>query len=146
MAGSESAGRERLNRLALEARALQGQGQELGAQLEALRQASAQARDAIESLNAAEGGSRPGFVPLGAGVFMPAEAKEGKVLVEVGAGVLVEKERGEAVLILEARVKEIGEAQGRMQSGATRLSARMRAIDAEARALVGGMQGEPGME
>ncbi|MDD5318065.1 MAG: prefoldin subunit alpha [Candidatus ainarchaeum sp.] len=144
MAESEE-GRERLNRLAYEARVLQGQGQELQAQMEALRATAMQAREAIESLKglegeAGEGNARDGFVPVGAGVFAPAEIREGNVVVEVGAGVLVEKTRSEAAAILEKRLKDVADAQARMQAGATRLNARMHEIDSEARGLVSGMR------
>jgi len=127
---------ERLQRLAYEARVLQGQGEGIQAQMEALRASAAQAREAIDALKALDAKGGSGFVPVGAGVFAPAEVRKGSVVVDVGAGVLVEKTIAEAGAILEARLKEIADAQGKLQAGAAKLGARMREIDTEARGLI----------
>ena len=129
--------RERLDRLAYEAQVLQGQGQSVREQLGALAVAVAQLQAAIESLKLLkEKGKATGFVPVGAGVLAPASIGDGRVLVEVGANVLVERPCEDALADLEARLKETMEAQERTQQGAIRLGQRLRVLDLEARGIV----------
>lgn len=57
---------------------------------------------AIASIKALEEKGE-GMVPIGAGVFVPVEAKGDKLVVGVGANVFVEKNVEEAISILERR-------------------------------------------
>jgi len=137
--------RRRLSQLSYEAQMLQGQGENVQEQLNALAALVAQLQAAIESLKVLKerNGGADGFVPIGAGVLAPAKINNGAVLVEVGANVLIEKPCDEAINNLEARLKETLEAQEKMQHGALNLGRRLREIDLEAREIIGRMRAAP---
>jgi len=137
--------RRRLSQLSYEAQMLQGQGENVQEQLNALAALVAQLQAAIESLKVLKerNGGADGFVPIGAGVLAPAKINNGAVLVEVGANVLIEKPCDEAINNLEARLKETLEAQEKMQQGALNLGRRLREIDLEAREIIGRMRAAP---
>ena len=140
----EKGDRARLQQLAYEAQMLQNQGQGLQEQMGMLGATVAQLNAAIESLKAMKekaDGKGTGFVPVGAGVFAPAKMECDALMVDVGAGVLVEKPYAEALKFLEERLKEAAGAQEKTQLGAVRAGQRLRAIDMEARALIEEMRG-----
>jgi len=136
--------RKRLSQLAYEAQILQGQGENVQEQLNALAHFSAQLQVAIESLKALKDrkGEAKGFVSIGTGVFAPATISGGAVLVDVGANVFVERSCEEAISTLERRLKETMEAQERMVQGALKLDKRLRELDLEAREIAGRMRAQ----
>ena len=146
MPGEEE--RDRLQRLAYEAQVLQSQGRGVQEQLGALSMTLVQIQAASESLKVLKekAGDSQCLVPIGAGAFAPASIGNGKVLVDIGAGVIVEKTYDEALSILEARGKEMAKAQEEMQRSAKLVNTRLQALDAEARGLVEKMRGQAAPE
>ena len=146
--GDEKKGRETLSRMAYEAQLLQGQGRALEQQVGALADGAAQLNVAIDSLKSLKGGDGgAALVPLGAGTMVRAKLTgEKKVLIDVGAGVVVEKELGDAIAVLEKRLEEAEGARGGVERDMLAVSRRLQAIDGEARGLMQKLKMMPGEE
>jgi len=142
----EKRGREQLSRMAYEAQLLQGQGRALEQQMGALSEGIAQLGVAIESLKSMKAaGSGNALVPIGGGAMVRAKLENGgKVLLDIGAGVVAEKDIGEAVVILEKRLSETEKARGGAEREIATLSRRLQAIDHDARALMHKLKLTPG--
>lgn len=73
---------------------------------------------------------------LGSGVFVSGEVKDAnKVLVNVGAGIVVEKSIDEALEFFKERKKEIAEAKEELLKEIGAISERLKGIDKEAREI-----------
>lgn len=74
---------------------------------------------------------------LGSGVFAKGELKDvNRLLVNVGANVLVEKSVDEAIVFLDERKKELEDIRGSLMKEMQLISARLREIDVAARGYV----------
>jgi len=75
---------------------------------------------------------------LGSGVFSKGEMKEiNRLLVNVGANVLVEKNVDEAIVFLDDRKKELEDVRNNLLNEMKGISTRLRDIDATARKFIG---------
>jgi prefoldin alpha subunit len=104
---------ERLQRLASELNAQELRAEALRQQLSVLTRSLSEYSVAAETLrglqNEPEG--KEGLVSVGAGCYIPARLKTGdRVILGLGAGVMVEKTLGEATQFLEGKMKELQEA------------------------------------
>ncbi len=133
---------EKLNRLAYEARVYQQQMGVLEQQAEMLAASANEMRATIETLKALSTNRKSAMVPLGAGIYgKGAGIKPDVVLVNVGAGIIAEKGVDDAIAFLEMRLKSNDELSQKIGKGMGEMNARLQKIDAEARRLVEGMNG-----
>ncbi len=105
-------------RMMAELRALQERAQQASDQLSALQAFATESTLAAATLEglSKQGGGEAMF-PLGSGAFVKAVlAKENKVLLDIGAGVVAEKSFEEASQLLRSRVEDAGKAASRIQS------------------------------
>ena len=128
---------EELARLAYEAQGYNDQSRALQQQLAALQAAIADIRGALETLNNMENASQGVLVPLGAGAMMKAKLiNEGKVMIDIGAGFIAEKEIKEGLEILGERLKRTEEAADRTQKAIVQISEHMSEIDSRAKTII----------
>lgn len=105
---------------------LEAQSQEGQRQLNALRAAKAE----VEAATAALGGlDKDGdkLFPVGAGVYTHAKTSGGKVLIEIGAGVVAEKTTEEAKKILADRGAKLDDALAKIGAELSRMASRAEA-------------------
>jgi prefoldin alpha subunit len=129
--------REQMQTLAAEADYFQRQLQDLQSQAQTLQMTEIEIDRTAEALkNLIE--KKTSMFNLGSGVFVRADLREvNKLLVNVGASVLVEKDVPSSISFLEERKKEISEVRGELLKGMQSVSTRLREIDTEARFLMG---------
>ncbi|MDO8339459.1 MAG: prefoldin subunit alpha [Candidatus Burarchaeum sp.] len=138
---------EELARLAYEAQGYNDQSRALQQQLGALQAAIADIRGALETLNNMENASQGVLVPLGAGAMMKAKLiNEGKVMIDIGAGFIAEKEIKEGLEILNERLKRTEDAADRTQKAVAQISEHLSEIDSRAKTIIdkgrAGQEGE----
>jgi len=82
------------------------------------------------------------LVPLGIGVYVKSAISPiNKVLVNVGAGVIIEKNKDDAVNFIEHRIKEFETAAKQLSTQKQQISYRMMEIQNTVNSYVGQMQG-----
>jgi len=82
------------------------------------------------------------LVPLGIGVYVKSAISPiNKVLVNVGAGVIIEKHKDDAVNFIEHRIKEFETAAKQLSTQKQQISYRMMEIQNTVNSYVGQMQG-----
>ena len=130
--------RARLSRMAYEAQLLQGQGQTLQQQLAQFRETASQLGISIESLRSiAKGKKVEMLVPVGAGAMVHARVERpDTALIEIGAGVVIEKDVEGAISLLEKRLAAVNEAGARAENEMIRVSKKLDVLDREARELM----------
>jgi len=138
---------EELARLAYEAQGYNDQSRALQQQLAALQAAIADIRGALETLNNMERASQGVLVPLGAGAMMKAKLiNEGKVMIDIGAGFIAEKEIKEGLEILDERLKRTEDAADRTQKAVAQIAEHLSEIDSRAKTIIdkgrAGQEGE----
>ncbi len=101
---------ERVNSLAVEMRVLEGTFNELSARQNLLERALVEGRSALDAIiGLSESKPEEVLIPIGGGALVKSPPPDiGRVFINVGASVVLEKSKEEAVSFLEARVKEIG--------------------------------------
>ncbi len=127
---------EKLQSMVYESRLLEGQYNELNQQQSFLVRAFAEvsaSRDALRGLS--ETASTEILIPLGGGVFVKGTAlPPSQVLLGIGADVVVERSREEALSFVEERLKEMENAlsgiEARRNEIANRINAQRTAINA----------------
>ncbi|VVC03931.1 Prefoldin subunit alpha [Candidatus Burarchaeum australiense] len=128
---------EELARLAYEAQGYNDQSRALQQQLAALQAAVADLRSAIETLGSLEKASQGVMVPIGAGAMMKAKLiNEGKVMIDIGAGFMAEKDLKEGVEILQDRLKRTEEAGDRTQTAIAQIAEHLSEIDSRAKTII----------
>ncbi len=91
----------------------------------------------IESIDEIKKGAKDILFPLGSAAYTKgAIADRNKLIVEVGAGVALEKTSDEAKMILEKRKKELEEAMGVLQKEIQSISAMMQKIELDAQGII----------
>jgi prefoldin alpha subunit len=128
---------ERLKELAMEAEWQQQHARDIQDQLQNIQNIELEVFRTSEALkNLKEKGVS--LFSLGSGVFAKGELREiNKLLVNVGANVLVEKNIDEAVTFLEDRKKELEGIRTNLLSEMKVISTRLRDIDTTARKFMG---------
>lgn len=128
-------GRVEMQRLAYEAQVLEEQRQLIGQRMMQLQEFVAQASVAIETIKSIKGDSKA-FVPVGAGAMVPAKVEAGNVLIDAGAGVVVEMKPDAAITLLEFRMKAITDLLSSAENDSGKLAQRLQAIESQARGLM----------
>ena len=99
---------ERLQSLVLELRVLEGYLKEIDVRESVVARAIIESRSALEAIKGfSSSSSSEVLMPIGGGVFLEASAPPlDKLIINVGAGVVIEKTKQETVDFLEERIKE----------------------------------------
>ena len=105
------AGEDELERISNDLQVQQAKGEAIRQQIQAMQgsilEVSA-AMDALKNLQKAKGDT---LVPLGAGVFMSCPKPDmDKVVVSIGAGVMVQKKPEDTIKLLDERINRMSEA------------------------------------
>ena len=129
--------RKQLQSLAAEADVHQRRAQEMQNQMQALQMADVEVEKTTEALNNLKENKTTMF-SLGAGMFVKGEMKDiSKLLVNVGSNTLIEMDAENALKFLGERKDEIDKGREELLKGMQALSNRLRAIDVEARSIIG---------
>ena len=111
-------GAEELQRLASLVEMNKARLEEVGKQSERIYSVISEHESAIISLSAIYS-NRSGHLPIGAGILIPLPSTdEQKTLVDIGSGIIAEKNHNEAIIILESRIKELKTVLEKMDSEA----------------------------
>ena len=95
--------------------------------------------EAIKSLSLDS--DNPSLVPLGIGIYVKSTIHSiNKVLVNVGAGIIIEKDKEDAVNFIEHRIKEFETAVKQLSSQKQQVSYRMMEIQNAVNSYMGQMQ------
>jgi prefoldin alpha subunit len=107
--------------------------------LHRLLEESTNSFDALKNLSLDS--DTPSLVPLGIGVYVKSTIYSiNKVLVNVGAGVIIEKNKDDAVNFIEHRIKEFETAAKQLSTQKQQISYRMMEIQNTVNSYVGQMQ------
>ena len=106
-----SSDEERVNNLVGEARMLEGALNDLGARQNLLERIMIESRNSVDTIKGLDSStSQEILIPVGGGVLLrTVPPKLEKVLVNIGANVMVETPKDEAVKIMEGRVQQLEE-------------------------------------
>jgi len=118
---------ERLQSLAIELRMLEGYFNEINTRESLLARAVMESRAALEAIRSFSSNEVSDFlVPIGGGVFIEASAKPpDKLIVNIGANVMVEKTKDSITNFLEERAKEIESAMSNLEVQKAELAKRI---------------------
>ena len=118
---------ERLQSLAIELRMLEGYFNEINTRESLLARAVMESRAALEAIRSFPSNEVSDFlVPIGGGVFIEASAKPpDKLIVNIGANVMVEKTKDSITNFLEERAKEIESAMSNLEVQKAELAKRI---------------------
>ncbi len=120
---------EQLERLAYEYQLLQAQAQLLAQNLELLtlgRNEFQAVKETLEELKKVEDEKPEILVPIGAGSFLKARIEDKEnAIVSVGAGYAIEKNLDDAIIYLDARIKEYEEAIAKTQEALKKLEGQL---------------------
>jgi len=127
---------ETIRKMAYQLQFYEAQAKQLQRNVEMLQQALEEAlstQAAVQALSKTEGAT---IFPLGSRVFVSAKPeKKNKLLVEAGAGVMVEKTCEEATADLEESVKKIRDGLTKAQGQLAEISRKANELNAQAEAL-----------
>ncbi len=130
-------------------RALEGRIGSLAKQHDMFASKVVETQSTIDSINEISGqdkgakGKKDILFPLGSAAYTRgAVADKDKLIVEVGAGIALEKTTAEGKVILEKRKKEFGEAMEVLQKEMQNISGMMQKIEADAQHMVSRAQKE----
>lgn len=133
---TSNANDETIRKMAYQLQFYEAQAKQLQRNVEMLQEALEEAmstQSAVQALSKAEGAT---IFPLGSRVFVSAKPeKKNKLLVEAGAGVMVEKTCEEAAADLEESVKKIREGLVKAQEQLAEISRKAGELNAQAEAL-----------
>ncbi len=127
---------EDLARLAYESRLYQQQVESLQRQGEVLARALEENRQALGALEGLKGAQGSALFPVGGGVYVKGKTEDAQhVLMEVGAGVVLEKTVEEAKALLGERKKKLEEASVKLQETLQRTVQKLAEIEEKAGVL-----------
>jgi len=108
MSKEQPTAEETVNALVVEIRVLEGTFNELTARQSLLERALLESRAALESIKGLDGNSTEVLTQIGGGAMLrsPPPATD-KVMINVGANVVIEKSKDEAVATLEERSRDV---------------------------------------
>ncbi|MEM3437014.1 MAG: prefoldin subunit alpha [Nitrososphaerales archaeon] len=118
---------ERLQSLVAELRILEAYFNEINARESLLARAIMESRAALEAIKSFPSNEISDLlVPIGGGIFMEASAKPPeKLLVSIGANVVVEKTKDSTISFLEDRIKELENAISKLEAQKEELARRI---------------------
>lgn len=125
----EPSDEEKVNALVVEIRVLEGTLNELTARQNLLERALVENRAALAAINGlSEAKTNEILTQIGGGAMLRSTPPSTeKILVNVGASVVIEKTRDEAVALLEGRTKEVENSMMSIQSQANQIAERLEA-------------------
>lgn len=127
---------EQFEVLAAEANYHQRYAQDIQNQMQALNQVEGEMDRTLQALAALKN-DKTSMFNIGSGVFVTGELKSvNKLLLNVGANVLIEKDIPAATAFLEEKKKELDAARQELLQSMQAISARLKSIDSEARRLL----------
>jgi len=127
---------EQFEVLAAEANYHQRYAQDIQNQMQALNQVEAEMDRTLQALASLKDGKSSMF-NIGSGVFVRGDLKQvNKLMLNVGANVLVEKDPAGATEFLNEKKKELAEARQELLQSMQAISSRLRELDAEARRIL----------
>lgn len=139
---AEERGRQELMRITYEAQVVQQQLQALQQQLAALQMSIEETDAALNTISGIKEVEGEALVPMGAGAFAKAKITDkDKVLVDIGARILVEKSAEDATKFFNERLEKMREAREGLTEAVTELQARLQGMDKRAQELVSKMRG-----
>jgi len=133
------AGRDDLAKIAYEMQAYREQAQLMQQQMANIQLNYASLESAIQTLENIKKINKDEDVllPVGSGAYIKSRIGNNEVaLIDVGAGVIVEKPIPEAVLLLKARMNEIDSMRDKLQSSFEDVSKKMKELEESANKLV----------
>ncbi|MEM2873214.1 MAG: prefoldin subunit alpha [Nitrososphaerales archaeon] len=118
---------ERIQSLAMELRMLEGYFGEINTRESLLARAIVESRAALEAIRSFPSNETSDvLVPIGGGVFIEVSAKPpDKLLVSIGADVMIEETKDGAVSFLEERIKELENAISNLEGQKAELAKRI---------------------
>ena len=125
---------DRINNLVAEIRMLEGAMNEISQRQNFLERIIVDSRTAVETIKGIDSAnSEEALIPVGAGVLLRSvPPKVDRVLVNIGANVVVEKSKEDATSFMEARAKELEESLVSLISQRNQVGQR---LDSDRRAL-----------
>jgi len=131
---------DRINNLLSEIRVLEGGLEELSARQSFVERVLLDTNRSIETIKGiSSSSSEEVLVPVGAGVLLRSvPPKVDKVLVNVGANVVVEKSKDEAMTFMEGRAKELEESLATLISQRNQVAQRLDSDRRAAQTLLNG--------
>lgn len=123
--------------IAYEADAIRSQATEAQRQYGTLQGLLGELDEAMTAIQALKTNPAATLVALGAGAFAPARTDSGKVLVDVGAGVLSEKTPDGALKVLDEKRARVAQAAERLEGVLSQFQARLNDLSAKAAELQG---------
>ena len=132
---------ERLQNILAQLKAMEAYSNELEAREATIIQLLNEGRLASEALRSLEKGVSDTFMPIGMGIYTKASIDpEAKFLVNVGAGISIEKSREEALTFVENRLRELEAALRNISAQKQEIQARMEQMRQEANNIIASMQ------
>ena len=132
---------ERLQNILAQLKAMEAYSNELEAREATIIQLLNEGRLASEALRSLEKGASDTFMPIGMGIYTKASIDpEAKFLVNVGAGISIEKSREEALTFVENRLRELEAALRNISAQKQEIQARMEQMRQEANSIIASMQ------
>ncbi|VVC01003.1 Prefoldin subunit alpha [uncultured archaeon] len=111
------AGEDELERISNELQVQQAKGEAIRQQIQAMQGSILEVSAAMEALKNLQKAKGDTLVPLGAGVFMSCPKPDSdRIVMSIGAGVMVQKKPEETMKILEERTNRMSEAIGLAQT------------------------------
>lgn len=121
------------------------QSEMLAGQLGLIEQRKFESLSSIEALEALGAGDEPVLLPIGGGVSVRAKITDSEnMLVNVGADVLIAKNREETISYLRDRITEMDAVAGKVSESLSQVQARIEEINRRFRAA--GSQINPGLQ
>ena len=124
---NESTEEEKVNSLVVEIRVLEGTFNELSARQNMLERALMENRAALDAISAlSEAKTNEILTQIGGGAMLRSTPPStDKILVSVGASVVIEKTRDEAVALLQGRTKDVEASMMSIQSQRNQIAERL---------------------
>jgi len=127
---------EELSRLSYELQMQQSNGEAIRQQLQSMQSSIVEIGSAMEAIGNLKKMKGDTLVPLGAGIFMSCpKPNPEKVVISIGANIMVQKAPEDAIKLLEERQKKISDAMGTAQQDLGRVIQSIEALTQRASAL-----------
>jgi len=127
---------EELSRLSYELQMQQSNGEAIRQQMQSMQSSIVEIGSAIEAIRNLKKMKGDTLLPLGAGIFISCpKPNPEKIVVSIGANIMVQKAPEDAIKLLEERQKKISEAMGTAQQDLGRIIQSIEALTQRASTL-----------
>jgi prefoldin alpha subunit len=132
---------QELNRLAMQARLIEREGQIMQGQIEMMQTSASDLNATIESLSNLAKAKDVGLLPIGSGAYITCrEVDTGAVLITIGGGLIAKKSAKDAIEILEKRRDTVSRSLEEAQKNFITLNQRIQEINSKASVLAARME------